>query len=136
MVQGASEICLGSVCTTPEGWCLLLFLVTWTGVVLVFELLDRRGRLDAGVIGDFVKWCWLPTKRFRRQWWGGCSMGPSIEAEKHGRIVKLRTARVDTECDQKGTTYAHIEYADGSHDRLPVGCLWHDKRHGRYSYSV
>lgn len=88
------------------------------------------------IVGDFVRWLRLPTKNFRRQWWGGCSMGPWIEKTKDGRITGLRTAKVDTERDQKGTMYARIKYDDDTADEMPFDCLRHDTERDRFSYSV
>lgn len=84
---------------------------------------------------DFWRWLRLPTKRFRRQWWGGCSMGPSLDEEKFGKITRLWTAKVDTAEDQKGLVYAFVKYDGGGTDRYPLECLWHDKENNRYCMS-
>ncbi len=78
----------------------------------------------SGSFGDLWAWMRLPTWRFRRQWWGGCSMGPSLDLTKWGRIRGVWTAREDTITDQKGTVYVHIKYDDNTFDRYPLACLY------------
>jgi hypothetical protein len=78
-----------------------------------------------GLVRDWSRWLRMPTHRFRRQWWGGCSMGPSLDAEKWGTIVGLKTARKDTTTDQRGLVYALIRYDDGTLDRVPRCMLYH-----------
>ena len=76
---------------------------------------------------NFFKWLLLPTHRFRRQTWGGCGFGPTVESERYGRVTRLWRARKDTSLFTGGCLYAIIEYDDCGHGQVPFGCLHYDK---------
>lgn len=86
--------------------------------------LYSQGRQRGGVWRDLWRRLWLPTRRVRRQSFGGCSMGPSLIETKWGRIYDVWTARKDTATDQKGIVYFCIKYDDGTFDRYPRASMY------------